>query len=111
MVAEWSEEYPLFGAGSAVGLQNCAVWDAPRTPLPERDAEGSAPILVIGTEGDPATPLEGAVDLADQLENAVLLTWEGEGHTAYPKTDCVTRTVNDYLIRGVAPVDDLTCPA
>ena len=111
LVAEWSQEYPLFGAGSAVSLYNCSVWDAPRTPLPERDAEGSAPILVIGTEGDPATPLEGAVDMATRLENAVLLTWEGEGHTAYPKTSCVTRTVNDYLIGGVAPVDDLTCPA
>jgi pimeloyl-ACP methyl ester carboxylesterase len=111
LAAEWAEEYPLFGAGSAVGLHNCAVWDAPRTPLPERDAEGSAPILVIGTEGDPATPLEGAVDLAGDLENGVLLTWQGEGHTAYPKTECVTRAVNDYLIRGVAPVDDLTCPA
>ena len=111
LAAEWSEEYPLFGAGSAVALYNCTVWDAPRTPLPERDAEGSAPILVIGTEGDPATPLEGAVDMADQLENAVLLTWAGEGHTAYPKTDCVTRTVNAYLLEGTAPQADLTCPA
>jgi pimeloyl-ACP methyl ester carboxylesterase len=111
LAAEWSEEYPLFGAGSAVALYNCSVWDAPRTPLPERDAEGSAPILVIGTEGDPATPLEGAVDMAGQLESAVLLTWEGEGHTAYPKTDCVTRTVNAYLLEGTAPQADLTCPA
>ena len=111
LVAEWSEEYPIFGAGSAVSLHNCSVWDAPRTPLPERDAEGSAPILVIGTEGDPATPLEGAVDLAQDLENAVLLTWQGEGHTAYPKTECVTAAVNQYLIQGQAPADDLTCPA
>ena len=111
LVAEWSEEYPIFGAGSAVSLYNCSAWDAPRTPLPERDAEGSAPILVIGTEGDPATPLEGAVDMATDLDNAVLLTWQGEGHTAYPKTECVTRTVNAYLLEGVTPVDDLTCPA
>ena len=111
LAAEWSEEYPIFGAGSAVSLYNCAVWDAPRTPLPERDAEGSAPIMVIGTEGDPATPLEGAVDMAGDLENAVLLTWQGEGHTAYPKTECVTQAVNRYLLAGVAPADDLTCPA
>ena len=111
LVAEWSEKYPLFGAGSAVSLYNCSAWDAPRTPLPERDAEGSAPILVIGTEGDPATPLEGAVDMAAELDNAVLLTWQGEGHTAYPKTGCITRLVHAYLISGEAPVDDLTCPA
>jgi pimeloyl-ACP methyl ester carboxylesterase len=111
LVAEWSEEYPLFGPSSATALYNCNVWDAERTPLPERDAEGSPPLLVIGTEGDPATPLAGAVDMAEDLDSAVLLTWEGEGHTAYPKTDCVTKAVNTYLIREKAPKDDLTCPA
>jgi pimeloyl-ACP methyl ester carboxylesterase len=111
LVTEWNEEYPLFGAGAAASLYTCTAWDAPRTPVPDRDAEGSDPILVIGTEGDPATPLAGAVDMADQLEEAVLLTWEGEGHTAYPKTDCVTEAVNTYLIEGTAPEDDLTCPA
>ena len=111
LVAEWSEEYPLFGPSSATALYNCNVWDAQRTPLPERDAEGSPPILVIGTEGDPATPLAGAVDMAEDLDNGVLLTWQGEGHTAYPKTDCVNRVVHDYLLRDEAPVDDLTCPA
>ena len=111
LVAEWSKEYPLFGASSATALYNCNVWDAQRTPLPERDAEGSPPILVIGTEGDPATPLAGAVDMAEDLDNGVLLTWQGEGHTAYPKSDCVNRAVHDYLLREKAPVDDLTCPA
>jgi pimeloyl-ACP methyl ester carboxylesterase len=111
LVAEWSEEYPIFGAGSAVSLYNCSVWDAARTPLPERDAEGSAPILVIGTEGDPATPLSGAVDMARDLDSGVLLTWQGEGHTAYPKTRCVADAVDTYLLEEEAPVDDLTCPA
>jgi pimeloyl-ACP methyl ester carboxylesterase len=111
LVAEWSQEYPLFGAGSATALYNCNVWDAQRTPLPERDAEGSAPILVIGTEGDPATPVAGAVEMSEDLANGVLLTWEGEGHTAYPKTKCVTEAVDAYLLEEEAPVDDLTCPA
>jgi pimeloyl-ACP methyl ester carboxylesterase len=111
LVAEWSEKYPLFGARAATALYDCTVWDAQRTPLPERDAEGSSPILVIGTEGDPATPLAGAVDMAEDLENAVLLTWQGEGHTAYPKTKCVNNAVNRYLLRAEAPADDLTCPA
>src|SRR5215218_228106 len=111
LVAEWSKKYPLFGPGSATSLYNCNVWDAERTPLPERDAEGSPPILVIGTEGDPATPLAGAVDMAKDLDSGVLLTWQGEGHTAYPKTKCVTRAVDTYLLTEKAPKDDLTCPA
>jgi pimeloyl-ACP methyl ester carboxylesterase len=111
LVAEWSAKYPLFGAGSAAGLFTCSVWDAERTPVPERDAEGSAPILVVGNQGDPVTPLPGAVDLAEDLDSGVLLTWQGQGHTAYPKTDCVTAAVNAYLIDLVAPMDGLTCPA
>jgi pimeloyl-ACP methyl ester carboxylesterase len=111
LVAEWGEKYPLFGPGSATALYNCNVWDAVRTPLPERDAEGSAPILVIGTEGDPATPVAGAVEMAEDLDSGVLLTWEGEGHTAYPKTECVSTAVHAYLLQEKAPADDLTCPA
>ena len=79
--------------------------------MPERDAAGSAPILVVGNSGDPVTPLPGAIDLAEQLESGVLLTWQGQGHTAYPKTDCVTAAVNAYLIDLAVPLDGLTCPA
>ena len=111
LAAEWNAKYPLFGAGSAVGLYTCSVWEAERTPLPERDAEGSAPILVVGNSGDPVTPLPGAVDLAESLESGVLLTWQGQGHTAYPKTECVTAAVDAYLIDLAAPIDGLTCPA
>lgn len=110
-VTEWDAAYPLFGAALASGLMTCTLWEATRHPLPERSAAGSAPILVIGTEGDPATPYAGAVTMAGQLEAGVLLTWEGEGHTAFPKTDCITDAVMDYLIDLVAPPDGTTCPA
>ena len=110
-IAEWDLSYPLYGAALASGLLTCTLWEATRHPLPERDAAGSAPILVIGTEGDPATPYEGAVTMAEQLEAGVLLTWEGEGHTAFPKTDCITDAVVEYLVDLVAPDDGTTCPA
>jgi pimeloyl-ACP methyl ester carboxylesterase len=111
LVADWNTRYPLFGAGAAASLYTCSAWQAPRTPLPDRDAAGSAPILVIGTQGDPVTPLPGAVDMAQDLSSGVLLTWQGSGHTAYPKTDCVTAAVDAYLIDRTAPQDGLTCPA
>jgi pimeloyl-ACP methyl ester carboxylesterase len=111
LAAEWDAEYPLFGAGSAVGLYTCTTWDAERTPLPERDAEGSDPILVVGNTGDPVTPLPGAEDMAEQLDSGVLLVWQGDGHTAYPKSDCITDAVNAYLIELTVPEDGLTCPA
>ena len=111
LVAEWNTTYPLFGADAALGLYTCTPWEAPRTPLPDRTAEGAAPILVVGTQGDPVTPLPGAVDMAEDLTSGVLLTWQGSGHTAYPQTQCVTDAVNSYLVDLVAPLDGLTCPA
>ena len=111
LVTDWGTRYPLFGADAALGLYTCSAWDAPRTPLPDRDAAGSAPILVIGTQGDPVTPVVGATDMAADLASGVLLTWQGAGHTAYPKTECVTAAVNAYLIDLVVPQDGLTCPA
>ncbi|SNS85773.1 alpha/beta hydrolase fold [Geodermatophilus saharensis] len=111
LAQDWATRYPLFGAGAASGLYTCSVWEAPRTPLPERDAEGSAPILVVGNAGDPVTPLPGAEDMAEDLTAGVLLVWQGQGHTAYPKTPCVTDAVNAYLVDLTAPQDGLTCPA
>jgi pimeloyl-ACP methyl ester carboxylesterase len=111
LAAEWNQKYPLFGAGSAAGLYTCTAWHADRTPIPARDAAGAAPILVVGNSGDPVTPLPGAVDMARDLDSGVLLTWQGQGHTSYPKTPCVTTAVDRYLIDLTAPQDGLTCPA
>jgi pimeloyl-ACP methyl ester carboxylesterase len=109
--AAWNTKYPFFGAGAAVGLYTCSAWKADRTPLPKRKAVSSAPILVVGNSGDPVTPLPGAVDMAKDLKSAVLLTWQGQGHTSYPKTPCVAKAVDSYLIDLTVPMDGLTCPA
>ena len=111
LAKDWGQKYPLFGAGSATGLYTCSVWKADRTPLPKRDAAGSAPILVVGNSGDPVTPLQGAQDMANDLQNGDLLIWQGQGHTSYPKTPCITAAVDNYLINLVPPLDGLTCPA
>lgn len=109
-IEELRGKYPLFGAPIATNLLTCDRWRTTRTPLPERDAAGAPPILVIGTVNDPATPYSGAQAMAGELDSAVLLTWQGEGHTAYPKTPCITQAVDAYLLRLTVPVDD-SCPA
>ena len=111
LAGEWNQKYPLFGAGAAAGLYGCIPWKVDRTPLPKRDAKGSAPLVVVGNSGDPVTPLQGAVDLSRDLTTGVLLTWQGQGHTSYPKTPCVTTAVDSYLVDLKAPLDGLTCPA
>jgi pimeloyl-ACP methyl ester carboxylesterase len=73
-------------------------------------AAGSAPILVLGTTNDPATPYQNSVTLAKTLENGHLVTWNGDGHTAYGRSNaCVENTVDDYFVTGTVPARDPKC--
>jgi hypothetical protein len=107
---EWRTKYPLFGASLALNLI-CAQWPGKRDPYPTGKADGAPPILVVGTKGDPATPYEQTPALANMLGVGVVLTWDGEGHTAYPQTRCITSAVNEYLINLTVPPAGQTCPA
>lgn len=108
---EWRAKYPLFGASLAVGMLSCSLWPGERDPYPAGPATGAPPIVVVGTTGDPATPYENTADLANMLGVGHVLTWEGEGHTAYPSTACIVKAVDNYLINLQVPQEGLRCPA
>ena len=108
--SEWRTKYPMFGAALAVGMLPCAFWPGQRDPYPTGPATGAPPVLVVGTTGDPATPYEQTPKLAEMLDVGVVLTWEGEGHTAYPQTSCITEAVDAYLIDLTVPPDGRRCP-
>ena len=93
---------PVFGEGLAWASLNCAYWPVKATGEPHRiEAKGAAPIVVVGTTRDPATPYRWAQSLAAQLSSGTLLTYEGDGHTAYGRgSDCIDTTINAYLLRG-----------
>ncbi|PKQ35330.1 MAG: alpha/beta hydrolase [Actinobacteria bacterium HGW-Actinobacteria-11] len=93
------------------GPDSCEVWPYPPTGTRgEIAAEGAGPILVIGTTNDPATPYEWSESLADQLEEGVLITRVGEGHTGYNKGNiCVDDAVEAFLLDDVVPEDGLRC--
>ncbi len=93
------------------GPDPCEVWPYPATGVRERiTAEGAAPIVVVGTTNDPATPYEWSVSLAEQLSSGVLVTRVGEGHTGYNKGNaCVDSAVETYLLDGTPPEDGLRC--
>ncbi|MFH9419943.1 alpha/beta hydrolase [Streptomyces sp. NPDC017529] len=96
---------PVFGESFAWAALNCAYWPVKPTGAPHRiTADGAAPILVVGTTRDPATPYPWARSLASQLSSATLLTYEGDGHTAYGRgSDCVDTAINTYLLEGTPP--------
>jgi pimeloyl-ACP methyl ester carboxylesterase len=111
LAPQWRDSNPLFGGSAAASLAYCSFWKAP-PDKPIKVADNDAPtVLVIGTTGDPATPISGARHLAKLLGSGDLLVWQGDGHTAYPKTKCVTNDVDNYLIDLKAPAPESTCPA
>lgn len=108
---EFEKASPVFGKGLAWAALNCAYWPVHATGEPHRiEAKGAAPIVVVGTTRDPATPYRWAKALAGQLSSARLLTYEGDGHTAYGRgSSCIDRTINAYLLRGTPPTDGKRC--
>ena len=60
---------------------------------------GSADILVVGTTNDPATPYVWAQNMAEQLQHGHLVTYDGEGHTAYNKSNSVRERNRRRLLR------------
>lgn len=102
---------PTLGYYFAYGGTNCRDWPykSLRTPAPVQ-YKGSSDILVVGTTGDPATPYEWAGALRKQLGKASLLTWKGEGHTAYGRANsCIEKAVDGYLVDGKTPADNTVC--
>ncbi len=102
---------PRFGAAIAYGSLPCVYWPVPALSNGWKTrASGSAPILVIGTTNDPATPYVWAQSMADQLENGVLLTNVGDNHTAYfSGGSCVRNAIESYLVNLTVPRPGARC--
>jgi pimeloyl-ACP methyl ester carboxylesterase len=108
---EFEQASPTFGRVFAWSQLGCAQWPVEaESPTPAIDGAGAAPILVVGTTRDPATPYAWAQALAEQLQSAVLLTRDGDGHTAYGQgNECIDSAIDAYLSRGTAPRDGTRC--
>ncbi|HEU5151612.1 MAG TPA: alpha/beta hydrolase [Iamia sp.] len=109
----WAEELPFWGAWFGTALPGC--WGAPEAvdpllPLADGAITEAPPVVVIGTTNDPATPYEQAEDAARVIEGSVLVTYEGDVHTAYRSlSDCVDDAVTPYLLDLTAPPPGLRC--
>ena len=102
---------PTFGDVFAWGLTGCLGQVAETTEEPlDIDGSGAAPIVVVGTTRDPATPYQWSEALAGQLESAVLVSRDGDGHTGYQSgNSCVDEAVEGFYLDGTVPDDGLSC--
>jgi pimeloyl-ACP methyl ester carboxylesterase len=102
---------PLLGKYDGYGDLLCSAWKYGPSVFPKPiHAASSGPILMVATTGDPATPYGDAKQLAKQLVTSHLVTYHGDGHTAYDLGHaCVDKAVDAYLISGVVPKTDPQC--
>lgn len=96
-----------------IGDITCENWPVPSKVEKQEPVvgAGAAPVLVVATTNDPATPLKWAEAVAEQLESGVLLEVAGDGHIAYGRTQCGDDIIDDYFITGAVPEDGKKCDA
>ncbi|MFE3203449.1 alpha/beta hydrolase [Embleya sp. NPDC059237] len=113
VLAKLKADAPLLSkdaVASDIEGPGCEFWPykTPEQPHVIR-AEGAAPVLVVGTTGDPATPYAASEKLAKDLAHASLLTLQGEGHGAFGRSRCVDAAVAAYIIEGRLPAAGTRC--
>jgi pimeloyl-ACP methyl ester carboxylesterase len=106
--------YPLLGNLVGSTPTGCD----PRLPPPPAsetlgnvEVAGTAPVLIVATTSDPATPYAGALDLEQRIAGSTLLTFVSTEHTAYTKSKCIDTAVDAYLLRGKRPPTGTRCAA
>lgn len=111
IIPEFIEVSPAFGKFLAWGTASCNYWPLESdTPQQKTVAKGAPPIVVVGTTRDSATPFEWAEALASHLESGVLLTREGDGHTAYLMgNECISSALDAFYLKGTVPKDGTVC--
>ncbi|WP_433544495.1 alpha/beta hydrolase (plasmid) [Streptomyces sp. CA-294286] len=87
----------------------CEAWPAPPTRDEPwlADVQGLPETLVVSVTGDPATPHEGGIAMAQALGGS-LLTVDGKQHGAYllGGSKCVDDVVDEYLLHLEIPPAD-----
>jgi pimeloyl-ACP methyl ester carboxylesterase len=111
----FSDAAPVFGPYLAYTNINCKYLTPPTKDKLTRTTNKitsikTAPIIVIGTTRDPATPYEWAIGLNKIFTTSTLISLDADGHTGQGRgSACVDDAVDEYLLQGKSPKKNLTC--
>jgi pimeloyl-ACP methyl ester carboxylesterase len=107
-VEDFIDAAPRLGGNFAYGY-SCALWPVKPADKVTITGKGAGPIVVVGTTGDPATPLDSTRKMALSLEQGILIVVDANQHTGYGANNCVVKAVDDYLINLSVPKNETTC--
>ena len=100
---------PRLWAGWIQEILICANWEVEPQGGITVGAETQNRIVVVGSTGDAATPLEGTRNMVAALGQARLVISSLEQHTTYGTDTCVTEIVDEYLLNLTDGPDITTC--
>jgi pimeloyl-ACP methyl ester carboxylesterase len=109
---EFATKAPIFGPYIAYSGLHCQFFPQPKSARVANTTTTitTAPIIVIGTIRDPATPYSWSVSLAKIFKGSSLISLDGDGHTGHGRgSACVDNAVDAYLLSGTLPPADLIC--
>ncbi len=107
--ARLSGVVPRLVAPGSAGDYGCTFFPPAVDPRITITAAGAGPVLVVGTTGDPATPLASTRAMRDALDDGRLVVVTADEHTGYGVNRCIVELVNDYLIDLEPPDDETEC--
>ncbi len=108
-----SDEAPTMRTHFAWGAVSlCSNWPAKvGNPQHRTDASDAPPILLMNSLHDPATGYEWATGVQRQLEDSVLLTYDGWGHGVRNRSDCTRTAFTNYVVNRTLPRPGTHCAA
>ncbi len=108
LVPQYHEVAPRFRPDTTGGYQ-CTFWPQSIDPRMEITGAGAGPIVVVGTTGDPATPVFSSRAMADTLEDGRFVVVDADQHTGYKVNDCIDDIIHGYLIDLQVPDEETEC--
>ncbi|MFM8267116.1 MAG: alpha/beta hydrolase [Ilumatobacteraceae bacterium] len=107
--AELRSIAPRF-APSTAGTYFCTFFPPSTDPRTRITGGPRVPMIVIGTTGDPATPLAGTERMAAALRDGRLVIVDADTHTGYGENECIIDLVDRYLLDpAAAPTSGTRC--
>jgi pimeloyl-ACP methyl ester carboxylesterase len=111
----FTDAAPVFGPYLAYTNISCKYLTPPTKDKLTRSTNKitsikTAPVIVIGTTRDPATPYEWSVGLHQIFKNSRLISLDADGHTGQGRgSACVDNAVDEYLLQNIYPKGNLEC--
>lgn len=107
-IPEFAKVAPRLGSSFSAGYV-CAFWPTEPDRRVKITGKGAGPIVVIGTTGDAATPLQSSRNMTKALEDGRLVVVTENRHTGYGANNCVIEAVNKYVITAEVTWTEKQC--